>query len=108
LVASIVIIGAVRISYQQAESDRQGPRITSANIVDGEVKSQDLAPNSVTSDKIKNDEVKEEDPTLDTARRRKRPSFSLQATERSNSVTVPTAMGSGFIRLAYNAFQTNN
>jgi hypothetical protein len=78
LVASIAIIGAVRISYQQAESERQGPRITSANIVDGEVKSQDLAPNSVTSDKIKNGEVKEEDPTLDTARRRKRPSLAFK------------------------------
>ncbi|MDQ3902255.1 MAG: hypothetical protein M3247_01180 [Thermoproteota archaeon] len=61
MVANIAIIGAVRISYQQAASDRQGLRITSANIVDGEVKSQDLAFNSVTSDKIKNGEVKEED-----------------------------------------------
>jgi hypothetical protein len=59
LVTSIATTGVAPFSYQQQPaSDRQGPRIASANIVDGEVRNQDLAPDAVTSDKIKNGEVK--------------------------------------------------
>jgi hypothetical protein len=56
LAVSIATIGAAPFSSQQA-SERTGPRITSANIVDGEVRNQDLASDSVTSDKIKDGEV---------------------------------------------------
>jgi hypothetical protein len=90
LVASIAAIGAAPFSYQhqQAASDRQGPRITPANIVDGEVKNQDLAPNAVTSDKIKDGEVKEQglDPSIQLGGGGSSPGFSLQVTERTNTV----------------------
>lgn len=42
LVVTIAAIGAAPFSYQQA-SEQTGPRITSDNIVDGEVRNQDLA-----------------------------------------------------------------
>jgi hypothetical protein len=61
LVVGVTTIGAAPFSSQQGASERTGPRITSANIVDGEVKNQDLAPDVVTSDKIKDGEVKSED-----------------------------------------------
>jgi hypothetical protein len=88
-VLSVATLGAAPFSYQQA-SDRTGPRINSANIVDGEVKNQDLAPDSVTSDKIKNGEVKAEDldPSIQLGGG-ETPGFSLQVTERSNSLTLP-------------------
>jgi hypothetical protein len=41
LVVSIAAIGSAPFSSQQP-SERTGPRITSANIIDGEVKNQDL------------------------------------------------------------------
>ena len=96
LVASIATIGAAPFSYeqqQQGASDRTGPRITSANIVDGEVKNQDLAPDAVTSDKIKNGEVKAEDldPSIELGGGAG--GFSLQVTERSNRVQVPIFSG---------------
>jgi hypothetical protein len=87
LVVSIATIGAAPFSYQQGASDRTGPRITSANIVDGEVKNQDLAPDAVTSDKIKDGEVKAEDldPSLTGGTAG---GFEFQVTERSNSVVL--------------------
>src|SRR5688500_2208770 len=91
LVASIVAIGAAPYSYQQqSASDRTGPRITSANIVDGEVRNQDLAPDAVTSDKIKNGEVKTEDldPSIELGSGGERPDLDRQVTERSNSITT--------------------
>jgi len=42
LVVTIAAIGAAPFSYQQAP-EQTGPRITSDNIVDGEVRNQDLA-----------------------------------------------------------------
>ena len=83
-VVSISAIVGARLSYQQA-SDRQGPRITSANIVDEEVKNQDLAANSVTSDKIQNGQVKEEDLDPSIQIGGATPNFQLQVTERSKS-----------------------
>jgi hypothetical protein len=82
----VATIGAATFSYQQA-SERTGPRITSANIVDGEVKNQDLAPDAVTSDKIKDGEVKAEDldPSLTGGTAG---GFEFQVTERSNSVVL--------------------
>jgi hypothetical protein len=90
LVVSIATIGAAPFSYQQGASDRTGPRITSANIVDGEVRNEDLAPDAVTSDKIKNGEVKAEDldPSIEIGEGGQ---FEFQVTERSNSMT-----GDGF------------
>lgn len=89
LVTSLAAIGAAPFSYQQQTSDRQGPRITSANIVDGEVRNQDLATDAVTSDKIKNGEVKAEDldPNIEMGGGNM-PSFVPQVTERSNTVTI--------------------
>ena len=88
LVATFATIGAAPFSYQQGASDRSGPRITSANIVDGEVKNQDLAADAVTSDKIQNGQVKEEDldPSIELGG--ESGGFSLQVTERSSSIRV--------------------
>src|SRR3712207_3899535 len=63
LVVSVGIIGAAPLSVQQAGTGQAPPgqRVTSSNIVDGEVKNQDLANNAVTSDKIANGDVTSED-----------------------------------------------
>jgi hypothetical protein len=89
IVISIAIIGSAPFSYQQA-SERTGPRITSTNIVDGEVSNQDLAPDAVTSDKIKDGEVKAEDldPSIEIGGEGSAPSFNLQVTERSNTISA--------------------
>lgn len=58
LVVSVGIIGVTPLSVQQQGTGQtQGPRITSGNIVDGEVRNQDLADDAVTSDKIADGEV---------------------------------------------------
>jgi hypothetical protein len=101
LVASIATIGAAPFSYQQPASDRQGPRITSANIVDGEVRNQDLANDAVTSDKIKDGEVKEED--LDPSLRDGGGStnnLNVQVTERSNRETLDPGNGGRFFTVS--------
>jgi hypothetical protein len=49
LVVSIAAIGATPFSYQQA-SERRDPRLTSANIVNREVRNQDFASDSVACD----------------------------------------------------------
>lgn len=53
LVVSIATIGAAPPSVQQQDTERApGPRITSGNIVDGEVTTRDLANGAVTGEKI--------------------------------------------------------
>jgi hypothetical protein len=85
LVASIAVIGAAQLSYQQSiigggftgrgfitsamiadntivSADlRDGAAVRSSDIVDGQVNTADLADNAVTSDKIRDGEVKAED-----------------------------------------------
>jgi hypothetical protein len=63
LVVSIAAIGAAPFSTQQpSSSDRApGPSITSGNIVDGEVRNQDLADDAVTTEKIQDGQVTTDD-----------------------------------------------
>jgi hypothetical protein len=85
LVSSIAVIGPAQLSYQQSiigggfigrgvitssliadntivSADlRDGAAVRSSDIVDGQVNTADLADDAVTSDKIKNGEVKAED-----------------------------------------------
>jgi len=68
---------------------RDGAAVRSSDIVDGQVNTADLANGAVTSDKIRNGEVKAEDLDLTIGLGGGDSSdFSLQVTERSNSVTV--------------------
>lgn len=63
LVVSIAAIGAVPFSNQQLEAQERtpGPSITSGNIVDGEVRNQDLADDAVTTEKIQDGQVTTDD-----------------------------------------------
>lgn len=89
MVTSVGTLGSAPFSVQQPASDRQGPRITSANIVDGEVRNQDLADDAVTSDKIRDGGVQAEDLDPSIQIGGETPSFILQVTERSNTLTIP-------------------
>jgi hypothetical protein len=117
LVVSVGTIGAAPFSSQQQgpPSERApGPRVTSANIedetiasadlqdgaavtstdiVDGQVDTADLADDAVTSDKLRDGEVKADD--LDPSLIGGVPGggFELQVTERSNSVELPRIRG---------------
>jgi|SRR5215211_97436 len=105
LVASIAVIGAMEPSYQQLTISRgfitswmirdnsitsddlkDGSAVRSGDIVDGQVNNADLANGAVTSDKIRNGEVKAEDldPSIELGGSS---GFSLQVTERSNTIT---------------------
>jgi hypothetical protein len=122
LVASIAAIGAAQLSDQQTPSSssslrigrgvitsaliadetivsadlKDGAAVRSSDIVDGQVNTADLASNAVTSDKIKNGEVKAEDldPSIDIGGGGETPSFSPQVTERSNSITIGNSVPS--------------
>jgi hypothetical protein len=63
LVASIATLGATPFSIQQQQKleHASGPRITSGNIVDGEMRNQDLADDAVTDYRIEDGEVTSED-----------------------------------------------
>jgi hypothetical protein len=68
---------------------RDGQAVRSVDIVDGQVNTADLANNAVTSDKIASGEVKAEDldPSIELGGNGGgTPNFSLQVTERSNTV----------------------
>jgi len=107
LVVGLGTMGAAPFSIQQAP----GPTVTSANIVDntlvsadlrdgqavrstdivdGQVTASDLATNAVTTDKIRDGEVKANDldPSIIVGG-----GFGLQVTERSNTVEVPRTRG---------------
>jgi hypothetical protein len=76
---------------------KDGAAVRSSDIVDGQVNTVDLAANAVTSDKIKNGQVKAED--LDPGIQvgggggGSTPNFGLQVTERSNTIQTPEQGG---------------
>jgi hypothetical protein len=69
---------------------RDGAAIRSSDIVDGQVNTADLANNAVTSDKIRDGEVKAEDldPSIELGDGGSS-DFSLQVTQRSNTIQTP-------------------
>src|ERR671912_2798810 len=90
LVLSIATIVSAPFSVQQRPGGGPpGQQVTSENIVDGEVRNQDLADDAVTSEKIRDGEVTADD--LDPSLIGGVPGggFELQVTERSNTIELP-------------------
>ena len=91
LVLSIATIGSAPFSVQQRPGGGPpGQQVTSENIVDGEVRNQDLADDAVTSEKIRDGEVTIDDldPAIDIGGEGSMPAFTLQVTQRSEEIIV--------------------